>query len=118
MAIRFAHALETLTGYGKLLHGEAVAIGMNCAARLAEQLGRVDASLVERQRKLLRSLDLPLQLPKLDREKIVAAMMHDKKMQHGRLRLVLPSRLGQVELVDDVSMADIRTALEPMRQVA
>ena len=51
----FAHALETLAGYGTLLHGEAVAIGMNCAARLAEQLGRVDAALVERQRKLLRS---------------------------------------------------------------
>ena len=39
----FAHAFETLTGYGKLLHGEAVAIGMVCAARLAERLGRVDA---------------------------------------------------------------------------
>jgi 3-dehydroquinate synthase len=109
----FAHALETLTGYGKLLHGEAVAVGMDCAARLAEQLGRVDAAMVERQRKLLQSLGLPLQLPKLDREKIVAAMMHDKKTERGRLRLVLPSRLGQVELVDDVNAADIRTALEP-----
>ncbi len=45
----FAHALETVTGYGELLHGEAVAIGMMCAARLAERLGRVDAAFVERQ---------------------------------------------------------------------
>ncbi len=75
----FAHALETLSGYGTLLHGEAVAIGMDCAARLAEQLGRVDASFTERQRELLVALGLPVRLPKLDREKIVAAMMHDKK---------------------------------------
>jgi len=112
----FGHALESLTGYGKLLHGEAVAIGMHCAARLAEQLGRVDAALVRRQRELLEALGLSVQLPKLDRQQIVAAMMHDKKVEHGRLRLVLPRRLGSVELVDDVSEADIRAALAPERE--
>ena len=45
----FAHAFETLTGYGELLHGEAVSIGMMCAARLAQRLGRVDAAFVARQ---------------------------------------------------------------------
>ena len=50
----FGHAFETLTGYGKLLHGEAVAIGMMCAARLAERLGRVDAAFTARQQALAR----------------------------------------------------------------
>ena len=77
----FAHALESLCGYGQLLHGEAVAIGMDCAARLAEQLGRVDASFADRQRALLEALGLPVRLPKLDRQKIVSAMMHDKKVR-------------------------------------
>ena len=109
----FAHALETLSGYGTLLHGEAVSIGMDCAARLAEQLGRVDAAFTRRQRELLLALGLPVRLPKLDRGKIVAAMMHDKKVRHGRLRLVLPERMGRVELVDDVPAAEVRKALEP-----
>jgi 3-dehydroquinate synthase len=109
----FAHALESLSGYGRLLHGEAVAIGMDCAARLAEQTGRLDPSFPQRQRKLLVALGLPVQLPKLDRQKIVAAMMHDKKVQHGRLRLVLPDRLGHVELVEDVPAAEVRKSLEP-----
>ena len=56
----FGHAFETLSGYGKLLHGEAVAIGMVCASRLAERLGRVDAAFTDRQRRLLEALGLPV----------------------------------------------------------
>lgn len=108
----FGHAFESLSGYGKLLHGEAVAIGMCCAARLAECLGRVDRGFVERQRNLLAALELPVNTPRLDHDKIVSAMMHDKKVQHGKLRFVLPSRLGGVELVGDVDPDDIRAALE------
>ena len=108
----FAHAFETLTGYGKLLHGEAVAIGMMCAARLAERLGRVDAAFVARQQDLLETLGLPMQVPKLDREKILATMMHDKKVEHGRLRFVLPTRMGHVELVGDIEPGDVQAAME------
>jgi 3-dehydroquinate synthase len=108
----FAHAFETLTGYGKLLHGEAVAIGMDCAARLAEQLGRVDGAFVRRQRALLESLGLSVRLPKIPPERVAAAMMRDKKVEHGRLRLVLPDRLGHVELVSDVSVEEVREAME------
>jgi len=53
----FAHAFETLTGYGQLLHGEAVAIGMLCASRLAERLGRIDAEATRRQRELLEEFE-------------------------------------------------------------
>jgi 3-dehydroquinate synthase len=107
----FAHAFETLSGYGTLLHGEAVAIGMLCASRLAERLGRVAPPFTSRQRALLRALSLPVEVPKLDPEQILSVMLRDKKTQHGRLRLVLPARMGQVELVDGVAADDIRAAL-------
>jgi 3-dehydroquinate synthase len=108
----FAHALETLTHYKRYLHGEAVAIGMQCAARLAERLGRVEPGLTERQGRLMAALGLPVALPKLDHEKFLESMMHDKKVEHGRLRLVLPTRLGHVELVSDVPGDDVLAALE------
>jgi 3-dehydroquinate synthase len=108
----FGHAFESLSGYGALLHGEAVSIGMCCAARLAEKLGRVDRQFVERQRNLLEALHLPTQTPDLDRDKILSAMMHDKKVQHGKLRFIMPNRLGSVELVGDIDPAAVRAALE------
>ncbi len=108
----FAHALETTTGYGRFLHGEAVSIGMECAARLAKRLGRVDESFVQRQHDLLVQLKLPVELPAdADRDALLAAMAHDKKSAAGRLRFVLPTRLGHVELVADVPPADILAAM-------
>jgi len=107
----FAHAFETLAGYGELLHGEAVAIGMMCAARLAERLGRVDGELVRRQEALLKSLSLPVETPSLPADEIIQVMQRDKKVQHGRLRFVLPDRLGHVELVGDVPESEVRAAL-------
>jgi 3-dehydroquinate synthase len=50
-------------------------------------------------------------VPRLDVDRILRSMMHDKKVQHGRLRFVLPDRLGHVELVGDVDPADVRAAL-------
>ena len=107
----FGHAFESLLGFGQLLHGEAVSLGMCRAARLAEQLGRVDPSFVERQRALLHALGLPLATPDLDPEKLYAAMMHDKKVEHGKLRFVLPNRLGSAELIGNVHVNDVRAAL-------
>jgi 3-dehydroquinate synthase len=108
----YAHPFESLTGYGTLLHGEAVAIGMMCAARLAERLGRIDVGVTQRQRRLLSALNLALAVPKLDRQKVLDSMMHDKKVQHGRLRLILPSQLGRVELVGDLDPADVSAAMD------
>jgi 3-dehydroquinate synthase len=107
----FAHALEALAGYGKLLHGEAVSMGMLCASRLAEHLRRVDAEFTERQRRLLAKLGLPTELPEIDADQILHTMMHDKKVEHGRLRFVLPVRMGHVELVGGVGLDDVRAAL-------
>ncbi|HVX16334.1 MAG TPA: 3-dehydroquinate synthase [Pirellulales bacterium] len=107
----FGHAFEALTGYAELLHGEAVAIGMLCASRLAEQLGRIDGATTERQQRLLEALGLPTEVPPLDPEKIVRTMSHDKKTEYGRLRFVLPSRLGHVALVGDVPADLVHAAL-------
>lgn len=109
----FCHAIETVTRYERFLHGEAVAIGMVCASRLAERLGRVSAELTQRQQRLLAALDLPISLPPLPTADLIAAMQRDKKVEHGRLRFVLPTRLGHVELVsgiDDRLVADVLRA--------
>ena len=107
----FCHAIEAVTDYGQFLHGEAVAIGMVCASRLAELLGRIDAELTQRQVRLLRELGLPVTVPDLPHEELLAAMQRDKKVEHGRLRFVLPSRMGHVELVGGVDAALARRAL-------
>jgi 3-dehydroquinate synthase len=103
--------LETLTGYATLLHGEAVSIGMLCASRLAQRMGRVDAEFTRRQHDLLARLGLPTALPDLPHDRILAVMGRDKKVEHGRLRFVLPTRMGHVELVGDVDPADVLAAL-------
>lgn len=109
----FAHALEAVGGYGELLHGEAVAIGMQCAARLAADMGRIDAALVARQERLLLALELPVKVPShLAVEELLAAMQHDKKVEHGRLRFVLPDRVGHVELVPGVEASKVQAALQ------
>lgn len=107
----FCHAIETAGGYGALLHGEAVSIGMICASRLAERLGRIDAAMTERQRMLLDRLGLPTSLPDVPADKLIDLMGRDKKVEHGRLRFVLPTRMGHVELVGDVPTGDVRAVL-------
>lgn len=107
----FAHALETVVGYGRLSHGEAVAIGMSCAARLARRLGMLEGSLDIVQGKLLLRFGLPTEIPSQDCDGLIQAMMLDKKNRAGKLRLVLPKRLGQVELVENVSPEQVRSVL-------
>jgi 3-dehydroquinate synthase len=107
----FCHAFEAATGYETLLHGEGVAIGMMCAARLAERMGRVDAKFVERQHKLLEAFGLPLDVPDVDRNELIELMYRDKKVERGKLRFVLPTQLGHVELVRDVVTDDVLAAM-------
>ena len=107
----FCHALEAATGYQRLLHGEAVAIGMDWAMRLAARVSRVDESLVLRQRELLQTIGLATSWEGADADELLELMRHDKKARHGQLRFVLPSKIGHVELVDDVDEADVRAVL-------
>ncbi|TWT91116.1 3-dehydroquinate synthase [Pseudobythopirellula maris] len=108
----FCHALEAATNYTRLLHGEGVAIGMLCASRLAERLGRIGADVTSRQHALLEKLGLPLTAPAdLDPDELVRLMWRDKKVSAGKLNFILPSRLGEVELVADPPVGDVRDSL-------
>ncbi|MEM9660519.1 MAG: 3-dehydroquinate synthase family protein, partial [Planctomycetota bacterium] len=108
----YAHAFEAVGGYETLLHGEAVAAGMRCAARLAARMGRINQSFVERQDALLDALGLASTPPPADGEELLRLMHRDKKAAEGRLRFVLPDRLGHVELVDGVRADDVLASLE------
>jgi 3-dehydroquinate synthase len=107
----FAHAFETAAGYGGWLHGEAVAAGMVCASRLAERRGLIGPEPTARQVRLLEALGLPTAPQPWPAEALLATMRSDKKALAGRLRFVLPRRLGEVALFDDVPEADVLEVL-------
>ncbi len=107
----FGHALETETGYGTLLHGEAVAIGMLLAARLSADLGRASHADADRLSTLLRAFGLPVAPPPCDPARLIQHMQLDKKNLGGRLRLILWRGVGQAEIVADVDQAAIDNVL-------
>lgn len=108
----FGHALESLTGYQRWLHGEAVAIGMVQAARLAARTGLCNEDVAHRVADLLARLGLDTGAPvDLGAEALLEAMEMDKKADAGGLRLVLPEAVGQCRVVRDVPRADLLAVL-------
>ncbi|HEY6939936.1 3-dehydroquinate synthase [Dokdonella sp.] len=107
----FGHAIETATGYGSLLHGEAVAIGMVLAATLSADLERAPRADAGRLARLLTAFGLPTTPPPIDPGRLLALMQIDKKNLAGRLRLVLWRGLGAAEIVPDVDADAIRAVL-------
>jgi 3-dehydroquinate synthase len=110
----FGHAFEALAGYGELLHGEAVAIGMVYASRLAKRRGLIDSKLTSRQIELLRTLHLPTALPeglRFSNDDVISRMRLDKKSVSGSLRFVLPVRAGAVKTFSDIPESDVRATL-------
>ena len=108
----FGHALESLTGYDQLLHGEAVAIGMVLAADCACRHGLLDEASAQRIRDLVGALGLPTAMPAaIDPSAALEAMGMDKKVVDGRLRLVLPERIGAVRVTDQVAQANVLATL-------
>jgi 3-dehydroquinate synthase len=108
----FGHAIETAQGYGGLLHGEAVAVGMVLAATLSAQLGRAPAEDTRRLRALLTRLGLPTEVPAgLEAPELLAHMRLDKKAVSGMPRLVLWRGIGQAEVVRGVEEAALLRAL-------
>jgi 3-dehydroquinate synthase len=106
------HAIEAVAGYGGAFqHGEAVAAGMVAECRLAERLGWVGPEVTARLVALLRRFGLPVAAEGLDPEALLDAMSRDKKNRAGKVRFVLPRALGQVELTDEPTEADVRAAL-------
>jgi 3-dehydroquinate synthase len=108
----FAHAFETIGGYGAWLHGEAVSAGMVCASRLAERRGLIPAEVTALQVRLLERFGLPVVPKRWPVEDLLRVMRSDKKNVAGRLRLVLPRRLGEVALFDDVVEEEVQRTLE------
>ncbi len=109
------HAIETLAGYGQLSHGQAVALGMVAACRLAVKRGLIDTATADRVEGLLERLALPTAWQG-DPQAVLEIMRHDKKNQGGRIRMVLPTGPGRVDIFDDISegcIIDAVTSLQP-----
>ena len=107
----FAHALETLTGYTRYRHGEAVGWGIARAARLAVKLGLCSATDAARQEDLLRRAGLPVDDPSPDAQAMVAAMAHDKKAAGGKVRFVLTEKIGSANLYGEIPMESLKGVL-------
>ena len=107
------HALETFFGYGRITHGQAVALGMAAACRMALRRGLLGGPEVARVENLLTRLRLAVRLPQAgaDGEEIWRIMQHDKKAQAGKVRMVLPVALGRVEIFDDITPQEITQAI-------
>lgn len=100
----FGHALEAEAGYGSLLHGEAVAIGMVLAARLSSELGMANSADTGRLESLLHACNLPTTIPSgLAAERLIHRMRLDKKNLGGTMRLILWRGIGRAEMVAGVA---------------
>jgi len=108
----FGHAFEALSSYSVLNHGEAIAIGMCLAARVAERVGLAEKGVYERTERVLRLYRLPTAWPgELTPEAVLEAMKRDKKTVGGKLALVLPRAIGRVEVVKDIDEEIILTVM-------
>ncbi len=97
------HAIETLTDYKKYRHGEAVAMGMLYASRIAQEMGLTnDNTVCERQLSLVKRLGLPLYAG-LKPGDIIKILYTDKKVISGKLRFILPTKIGEVVISDQVT---------------
>jgi 3-dehydroquinate synthase len=104
----FGHAIEQVTGYGRHLHGEAVAIGLIAAARLSQQLGQLEATDVARVEAVVATHALPARLATpLPVAALMTSMAHDKKVRAGLPRFVVLKRLGEAVTRDDIGWAAI-----------
>jgi 3-dehydroquinate synthase len=110
------HAIESLTGYRLVNHGEAVAIGMVAAGQIAVNLGMWQQEETDRQNAIIQKAGLPTQLPTgVDIEAIIDALQLDKKVKAGKVRFVLPTQIGVVTVTDQVPAETIRQVLQKMQ---
>ena len=99
----YGHAIEAELGYGNWLHGEAVSVGMLMAAQTAKLLGLLADKDIERIKNLLIKAKLPVKRPEqMTIESYIPHMLRDKKVISGKLRLVIPTKIGQVEVMDGI----------------
>lgn len=108
------HAVESLTGYTQVIHGEAVGIGMVAAGEMAASLGMWTTKETERQNNLIAKAGLQTHLPKVNIDEIITAIQIDKKVRDGKVRFILPTQIGKVEITDEVPTDTIRSVLSKM----
>ncbi|HEY9693326.1 MAG TPA: 3-dehydroquinate synthase [Oculatellaceae cyanobacterium] len=112
------HAVESLTGYRIVNHGEAVAIGMVAAGEIAVHLQLWDKESTQRQDALIKKAGLPTRLPAgLDIDAIADVLQTDKKVKAGKVRFILPTQIGVVTITDEVPADVIRQVLQEMQAV-
>lgn len=112
----FGHAIEALTNYTQYTHGEAVAIGMSCAAFCSYQKGWVDISFVARQDALCQQAGLPTHLSSLCLDELIEKMKKDKKGDKGKIHLILPKEIGKVLRVADIESSFIKESLRKKQE--
>ena len=110
------HAIESATGYGTFLHGEAVSVGMMGAAYIGEAMGMMTADMVERQRAVLEGFDLPLSCEGVDIDAISEAMRSDKKTSGKAIRWVLLDGIGNAVTRNDVPAELVMQTLRRLAQ--
>jgi 3-dehydroquinate synthase len=112
------HALESVTGYSRFLHGEAIGWGMMAATLIAVVLDRLDPRAAARILRLVSRVGPLPDLPRVTAVRLLVALRRDKKTRGGRLRFVLPRCIGRVEVVADVPEALVREVLAELPRLA
>ena len=111
------HAIEAAAGYGQLLHGEAISLGLVAAARLSCEHSTLSGAERDRIITLLESFRLPTRLPvSLAHDVILDYLSRDKKFQAGKVRFVLLRRLGDAFVSDEVELGEIEAAIAALRR--
>ncbi|MFA7290697.1 MAG: 3-dehydroquinate synthase [Rhodocyclaceae bacterium] len=108
----FGHAIETGLGYGEWLHGEAVAAGTMMAAELSRALGWLSEADIKRIERLFLQAKLPVMGAAIPVDRYIELMRHDKKVEDGRLRLVLLQSIGRAVVSHSANEAQIRAAIK------
>jgi 3-dehydroquinate synthase len=106
------HAIEAAAGYGELLHGEAVAIGMRAAAHLSRMKVGLSSPEVHQIEAAIVANHLPMEAHGLERERILRALAQDKKIEAGGNRWILSPRIGEAVLNSTVTTDDVNTVME------
>lgn len=107
----FGHAIENAMGYGVWLHGEAVAAGTMMAADLSERTGWLTATEIIRIQNIFKAVNLPIEAPQLGVEKYLDLMGLDKKVENGKIRLILQQAIGKSVITSDYDVEKLKATL-------
>ena len=110
----FAHALESFFRYKRLTHGEAVGLGLICAAKMGTLLKITSPEVLDETRRILRQWKVPFKLRSLDAVQALSLMKYDKKRKGKRISFILPLKIGSVEIKDDI---DDTIVLESFKEI-